>query len=143
MDELCPVCHKRWPPGDASLGSRSANMPLLLGLFHRGLMPSRILPLGRSNLVQRILHRRIAENEPVLQPVDAQHGFRLIRRTAIARLGVVRLDQRQQPGLEAPLAPSPSEALARGLFAFAGVLGIGNAHLGHAAGLRFCLASFQ
>ncbi|WP_319126022.1 hypothetical protein, partial [Pseudomonas aeruginosa] len=29
------------------------------------------------------------------------------------------------------------------LFAFAGVLGIGKAHLGHAAGLRFCGASFQ
>ena len=54
---------------------------------------------------------------------------------AIASLGVERFDQHQQPGPRHHLLHLCQKALAPGLFTFAGVLGIGKAHLGHAAGL--------
>jgi len=97
----------------------------------------------RGDLVQRFLHRRVAEGEPVLQQVDAQHGVQRIRWTAIASLGVERLDQCQQPNPGHHLFYFRQKALAPGLFAFAGVLGIGKAHLGHIAGLSFSVEPFQ
>ena len=51
----------------------------------------------RVYLVQRFLHRRMAEGKPALQQVDAQHGFRWVRRTTTSSLGVERLNQLQQP----------------------------------------------
>lgn len=73
----------------------------------------------RGDLVQRFLHRRIAEGEPVSRQVNAQRGVLRIRRTASARLGVERLDQCQQPCLGHHPFHLRQKALAPGLLAFA------------------------
>jgi hypothetical protein len=49
-----------------------------------------------SDFVKRFFHGRIAQGEPVLQQVDAQHGFQRMGFSAAAGLGVERLDQAQQ-----------------------------------------------
>ena len=69
---------------------------------HRGLVRERpgqrqLRELAhRYDLVQRLFHRRIAQAEPVLQHVDAQHRGHRIRAATATRLRIVRLDQRQQ-----------------------------------------------
>ena len=80
-------------------------------------------PTHRRHLDQRILHRWIAEVVPLLQEMDAQHGFKGIRRTASfgASLGVTGLDQGNQrlPGHNSlhlsqkslPLGALPGRAL--------------------------------
>ncbi|MNT71250.1 hypothetical protein D3C72_2097160 [compost metagenome] len=54
----------------------------------------RKLAHGRD-FIQRFFHGRIAQREPVLQQVNAQHGFQRIRFAATASLRIIRLDQRQ------------------------------------------------
>src|SRR5215469_17691768 len=50
----------------------------------------------RRRIVERLLHRRVRQVEPLLQEVDAQHPLGPNRRAAIARLGIDRLDQPAQ-----------------------------------------------
>lgn len=50
----------------------------------------------RHDLVQRFLHPRIAQPEPVLHQVDTQHRGQRIRSATAPGLGVHRLDQGQQ-----------------------------------------------
>ena len=85
----------------------------------------------RSDLVQRLFHGGIAQREPILQQVNAQHGFQRIRLAATASLWVVRLDQRHQSTPRYHLFHLGQETLATGLLALAGVLEIGKAHLTH------------
>ncbi len=49
----------------------------------------------RARIVERFLHRRVGQVEPLLQEVDPQHAFETDRRTtgAAARLRIHRLDQ--------------------------------------------------
>jgi hypothetical protein len=47
----------------------------------------------RGRFVERILGAGIGEIEPVLQKVNAQHDGKAGWLTAVARLGIVRLDQ--------------------------------------------------
>jgi hypothetical protein len=49
---------------------------------------------GRD-FVERFFHGRVAQGEPVLQQMNAQHGFQRIRFSTTAGLGVERLDQAQ------------------------------------------------
>lgn len=81
--------------------------------------------------VQRLFHGGIAQREPILQQVNAQHGFQRIRLAATASLWVVRLDQRHQSTPRYHLFHLGQETLATGLLALAGVLEIGKAHLTH------------
>ena len=47
----------------------------------------------RGRIVKRIFSAGIGEIEPVLQKVDTQHDRQADRLAAVARLGIVRLDQ--------------------------------------------------
>ena len=47
----------------------------------------------RGRVVQRVLGPGIGEIEPVLKKVDAQHNRQTHRLAAVARLGIMRLDQ--------------------------------------------------
>ena len=47
-------------------------------------------------IIDRFLHRRVRQVEPLLQEIDAQHPLDPDRRAAIARLGVDRLDKPPQ-----------------------------------------------
>ena len=49
---------------------------------------------GRD-FVERFFHGRVAQEEPVLQQMNAQQGFQRIRFSATAGLAVERLDQAQ------------------------------------------------
>lgn len=52
-----------------------------------------------GDFVERSFHGRIAQGEPALQQVNAQHGFQRIRFLAAAGLRVERLDELQQATL--------------------------------------------
>jgi hypothetical protein len=52
----------------------------------------------RRRIVQRLLHRRVRQIEPLLQEIEAQHPLDPDRRPAIARLRIEWLDQRAQRG---------------------------------------------
>ena len=83
------------------------------------------------DFVERFFHGRVAQGEPVLQQMDAQHGFQRIRFSTAAGLGVERLDQPQQASPGHDLIHLGEEALAACLLAFAGVFEVGKAHLAH------------
>lgn len=85
----------------------------------------------RSDLVQRLFHGWVAQREPVLQQVNAQHGFQGIRLATTAGLWVVRLNQHHQTAPRHHLLHLGQETLAAGLLALTGVLEIGKAHLTH------------
>src|ERR1700746_363859 len=53
------------------------------------------LPQGRR-VVQSLFHRRVRQIEPLLQKINPQHLFQFFRPSPVARLGIVRLDQRTQ-----------------------------------------------
>src|SRR6516165_5296852 len=70
---------------------------------HRGLVRHRFATQidadktpHRQRIIERLLHRRVRQIEPLLQKIDAQHPFHPDRWTAIARLGIDRLDQPAQ-----------------------------------------------
>src|SRR5579859_3395449 len=72
-------------------------------LAHRGLIRYRLRAqvnpdeLAQSRrVIQRLFHRRIRQVEPLLQKINPQHLFQLFRPSSVARLGIVRLDQRTQ-----------------------------------------------
>jgi hypothetical protein len=48
------------------------------------------------DVVEGVFHARIGQVEPLLHEVDAQHRFQPTRPAPLARLGIVRLDQRHQ-----------------------------------------------
>src|SRR6185312_3908964 len=50
----------------------------------------------RLRVVQRVLHRRVREVDPVLHEVDTQHPFQRHRLGAVAGLRIMRLDQPDQ-----------------------------------------------
>lgn len=85
---------------------------------------------GRD-FVERFFHGRVAQGEPVLQQMDAQHGFQRIGFSTAAGLGVERFDQLQQACPGHHLIHFGEEALSAGLLALAGVLKVGKAHLAH------------
>lgn len=85
----------------------------------------------RRDLVQRFLHRRVAERKSVLQQVNAQHGFQRVRLAPPACLWVVGLDQRHQPCTGHHLIHFDEKAFAAGLLALADVFEIGKAHLAY------------
>jgi hypothetical protein len=85
---------------------------------------------GRD-FVERFFHGRVAQGEPVLQQMNAQHGFQRIRFSAAAGLGVERLDQAPQACPGHNLIHLGEEAFAAGLLALAGIFEIGKAHLAH------------
>src|ERR1019366_7940266 len=72
-------------------------------LTHRSLVRHRLgsqinsheLAQGRR-VIQRLFHRRICQVEPLLQKINPQHLFQFFRPSSVARLGIVRLDQRTQ-----------------------------------------------
>ncbi len=72
-------------------------------LAHRRLIRRRLgsqinsheLPQGRR-VVQSLFHRRVRQIEPLLQKINPQHRFPFFRPSPVARLGIVRLDQRTQ-----------------------------------------------
>lgn len=97
---------------------------------------------GRD-FVERFFHGRIAQGEPVLQQMDAQHGFQRIRFTATAGLGVERLDQSQQACPGHDLIHLGEEAFAACLLTFSGVFEIGKAHLAHGQLGSGCQAYFS
>lgn len=88
------------------------------------------------HLVERFLHRRIAVAEPVLHEVHTQHGGQRVGRTSTFASRVVRFDQRHQRLSRHNLIHLDQETLTAGLFALAGVLGIGEGQLLHAGGGR-------
>lgn len=69
--------------------------------------------------------------EPVLQQVNAQHGFQWLRFAATASLWAVRLDQRHQPAPRNHLFHLGQETLATRLLALTSVIEIGKADLTH------------
>ena len=52
----------------------------------------------QRDVVQRFFHRRIGVAKPLLHEVNAQHRAQRHRRSAVALLGVERLNQRLQRG---------------------------------------------
>lgn len=85
---------------------------------------------GRD-FVERFFHGRIAQGEPVLQQMNAQHGVQRIGFSAAAGVGVERLDQPQQTRPRHDLIHLGEEAFAACLLALAGIFEIGKAHLAH------------
>lgn len=79
----------------------------------------------------------IAVTEPVLHQVDAQHHLESIRPSAVAGLGIERLDHRQQRLLRHHLFHLAQELLPSRLLALAGILGVGEAQLRHDRHLAF------
>ena len=72
-------------------------------LAHRGLvrhrLRSQINPhklAQRRRVVQRLFHRRVRQIEPLLQKINPQHLLQFFRPPPVARLRIVRLDQRAQ-----------------------------------------------
>ena len=67
------------------------------GVFgdRRAQRQSHELAHGRD-FVERFFHDWIAQGDPVLQQMNAQHGFQRVGFSAVASLGVERLDQPQQ-----------------------------------------------
>jgi hypothetical protein len=70
---------------------------------HRGLVGHRLaaeIDAGktphRQRIVERLLHRRVRQVEPLLQEIEAQHPLDPDRRPPIAGFGVERLDQPAQ-----------------------------------------------
>ena len=84
-----------------------------------------------GDFVKRFLHGRIAQREPVLQQMNAQHGFQRIWFSAAAGLRVERLDEPQQATPGHDLIHLGEEDFAACLLALAGVFEIGKAHLAH------------
>ena len=72
-----------------------------------------------------LLHGRLTERKPVLQQVNAQHGFQWIRLATAASLRIVRFDQRHQARPGHNEIHLGKNALTAGLLAFAGVFEIG------------------
>ena len=72
-------------------------------LAHRRLIRHRLgsqinsheLPQDRR-VVQSLFHRRVRQIEPLLQKINPQYLFQFFRPSPVARLGIVRLDQRTQ-----------------------------------------------
>ena len=91
---------------------------------------TRELTHGRD-FAERLLHGRITQGKPILQQVNAQHGFQWVRFSTATCLGVERFDQPQQPCPGHDLIHLGKEALAAGLLALAGVLEVRKAHLVH------------
>jgi len=56
-------------------------------------------PTDRFAVVQRVLHRRVGQVDPLLHEVDAQHPRQRVPRPALLRPPGVRLDHRQQAQL--------------------------------------------
>jgi len=50
----------------------------------------------QRRVIQRFLHRRVGEAEPLLKKVNAQHALHANGTASIARLGIVRFQQRTQ-----------------------------------------------
>lgn len=102
------------------------------GVFRdrRAQCQTRELTHGRD-FVECFFHGRIAEGEPVLQQVNAQHGFQWVRFSTATSLGVERLDQAQQTCPGHDLIHLGEEAFAACLLALAGIFEIGKAHLAH------------
>jgi hypothetical protein len=72
-------------------------------LAHRRLVRRRLAaqvdahkPAHGKRVVKRILDRRIGQVEPLLQEINAQHPLYADRRTTVAGLGIMRLDQSHQ-----------------------------------------------
>jgi hypothetical protein len=85
---------------------------------------------GRD-FVERFFHGGVAQGEPVLQQMNAQHGFQRIGLSATAGLGVERFDLARQTCPGHDLIHLAEEAFAACLLAFTGVFEIGKAHLTH------------
>lgn len=83
----------------------------------------------RSDFVQPFFHGRVAQREPALPQMNAQHGFQWVRLMATASIWGVPFDQRHQPAPRNHLLHLGKETLATGLLAFTGVLKIGETHL--------------
>jgi hypothetical protein len=64
---------------------------LVVAQLHAGEAPHRLA------VVDRIFRLRIRQVEPLLQEVDPQHPLQVVRRTTLARVRMVRLDQLDQP----------------------------------------------
>jgi hypothetical protein len=63
-------------------------------LVGKALLPGELRELAKQrHVVQRFFHRRVAQREPLLHEVDAQHRLQRKRRAARLALGRVRLDQ--------------------------------------------------
>ncbi|GBC58892.1 hypothetical protein PSNTI_43920 [Stutzerimonas stutzeri] len=84
-----------------------------------------------GGLVQRFLNRRVAVAKPVLHQMYAQHRHQRVRRTTTFALRVVRLDQSDQTLPRHHPIHLDQEQLFAGLFALAGILGVGEGHLLH------------
>ena len=72
-------------------------------LAHRGLvrrrLPAQVDACEAAHgerVVERIFDARVGEVEPLLQKIDAQHPLHAHRRSSVAGLGIMRLDQRHQ-----------------------------------------------
>jgi hypothetical protein len=51
----------------------------------------------RLAVVDRVLRLGVRQVEPMLEEIDSQHPLEIVRRPALARVRVVRLDQPHQP----------------------------------------------
>ena len=93
----CTFTASSIPPAQAVLFQQMAE------LADRRLVRHRLSPQVNAHelphhhrVIQGLFHRRVRQVEPLLQKVNAQHPLHAHRRTAVARLRIMRLNQRTQ-----------------------------------------------
>jgi hypothetical protein len=113
------------------LGAQSMDLQQPTEIEDRGLLWNALKtvdasePAHHRRVIQRFLHRRVAQRVPLLQEVDAQHGCRRIRLTSPAACNrIVWLDQCLQSLPRHHLIHLVEEQLAARLLALAQALGI-------------------
>jgi hypothetical protein len=122
------------------LGGQAVSLEQVAKVENRRFIRNRTLgqgqprkPAHRGNLVQRFFHGRVTQAVPLLHEVNPDHGAQVIRPSAIARLGIDRLNQTLYlaPGHH-PIHLRQKDFTPR-LFALDSILRIRKTHLAHVA----------